>query len=64
MRKYFMPYGKKYYGHMPFGKGSGQCNSTGIKYFLRMELYAFRRGESLAYAFTARALDKNFVSLK
>ena len=60
MRKYFMPYGKKYYWHVPFGKSSG----TGIKYFLRMELYAFRRGESLAYAFTARALDKNFVSLK
>ena len=68
MRKYFMPYGKKYSGHMPFGKGSGQCNSTGTKYFLRMELYAFQRRESLAYAFTARALDKNldyaFVSLK
>jgi hypothetical protein len=33
-----------------------------------MELYAFWRGESLAYAFMARALDKNldyaFVSLK
>jgi hypothetical protein len=28
MRQYFMPYGKKYSGHMPFGKGSGQCNST------------------------------------
>ncbi len=24
MRKYFMPYGKKYSWHMPFGKGSGQ----------------------------------------
>jgi hypothetical protein len=23
-----MPYGKKYSGHMPFGKGSGKCNST------------------------------------
>ncbi len=23
-----MPYGKKYSRHMPFGKGSGQCNST------------------------------------
>jgi hypothetical protein len=22
MRKYFMPYGKKYCGHMPLGKGS------------------------------------------
>ena len=33
-----------------------------------MELYAFLQGESLAYVFTARALDKNldyaFVSLK
>jgi hypothetical protein len=28
MQQYFMPYGKKYSGHMPFGKGSGQCNST------------------------------------
>ncbi len=28
MRKYFMPYGKKYSRHMPFGKGSGQWGST------------------------------------
>ncbi len=23
-----MPHGKRYSGHMPFGQGSGQCNST------------------------------------
>ncbi len=28
MRKVFMPYGKKYSGHVPFGKGLGQCKST------------------------------------
>jgi hypothetical protein len=26
--QYFMPYGKKYSMHMPFGKGSGQRDST------------------------------------
>ncbi len=46
MRKYLMPYGKKYaFTARAWGNG--------------MELYAFLRGEYLAYAFMARALDKN-----
>ncbi len=44
------------------------CAFTARAWGNGMELYAFWRGESLAYAFTARALDKNldyaFVSLK
>jgi len=34
-----MPYGKKYSGHMPFGKGSGQCNSTSYLMPLRLLLF-------------------------
>jgi hypothetical protein len=47
LRKYFMPYGKKYSWHMPFGKGSGQCNST--SYLMPLCLLLFQAN---AYPFS------------
>jgi hypothetical protein len=49
----------------PFGEENPRAYAfTARAWGNEMGLYAFWRGESLAYAFTARALDKNFVSLK